>query len=404
MKVFSLISIHVFLFSWFSQAQTMQPDSALRSKASKLAQEILIVDTHIDVPERLYEKMEDISVRTPGGDFDYPRAKAGGLNAPFMSIYVPSSYEAKGAKPYAENLIAMVEKFEKDWPEKFALARSVKDIRAQFAAGKISLPMGMENGSPFEGKIDNVRYFYDRGIRYVTLTHAKNNHICDSSYDEERKWNGLSPFGRQVVEEMNRLGMMIDVSHISDSTFYQVMRLSKAPAIASHSSCRYFTPGWERNMDDEMVKLLASKGGVIQINFGSMFLVDSIRTNNSSRSKALEKALADNNLKSGEPAASEFAQKYRKEHPVGYADVTNVVAHIDHVVKLVGVDHVGIGSDYDGVGDSLPTGLKDVSSYPNLIFELLKKGYSEKDIEKICSGNLFRVWSAVDSVSQSSQR
>ena len=404
MKIFFLISIHVFIFTCFSQAQTMQPDSALRSKASKLAQETLIVDTHIDVPERLFEKMEDISVRTPGGDFDYPRAKAGGLNAPFMSIYVPSSYEGKGAKAYAEKLIAMVETFEKDWPDKFALARSVKDIRAQFAAGKMSLPMGLENGSPFEGKIDNVRYFYDRGIRYVTLTHAKNNHICDSSYDEERTWNGLSTFGKQVVAEMNRLGMMIDVSHVSDSAFYQVMRLSKAPVIASHSSCRYFTPGWERNMDDEMIKLLASRGGVIQINFGSMFLVDSIRTNNSLRSKALEKALMENNLKADEPAGGEFAQKYRKEHPVAYADVTDVVAHIDHVVRLVGVDHVGIGSDYDGVGDSLPIGLKDVSSYPNLIFELLKKGYTEKDIEKICSGNLLRVWSAVDSVSQSMQR
>jgi len=399
MKSFSLISIHVFLFTCFSQGQTMQPDSALQLKASRLAQEILIVDTHIDIPERLAEKMEDISVRTPGGDFDYPRAKAGGLNAPFMSIYVPSSYEEKGAKVYAEKLIAMVEKFEKDWPDKFALARSVKDIRAQVAAGRISLPMGLENGAPFEGKIDNVRYFYDRGIRYVTLTHAKNNHICDSSYDEKRTWNGLSPFGKQVVEEMNRLGMMIDVSHISDSTFYQVMRLSTAPAIASHSSCRYFTPGWERNMDDEMIKLLASKGGVIQINFGSMFLADSIRQHNSSRSKALEKALADNNLKADEPAGREFAQEYRKEHPVEYADVKDVVAHIDHVVKLVGVDHVGIGSDYDGVGDSLPIGLKDVSSYPNLIFELLKKGYTETDIEKICSGNLFRVWAAVDSVS-----
>jgi len=379
-------------------------EETLRDKAKRLAQEILIIDTHVDLPYRLNNKMEDISVRTSRGDFDYPRAKAGGLNAPFMSIYVPASYESKGAKEFADRLIDMVEKFGKDWPDKFAVAYSVADIRSQFTAGKISLPMGMENGSPLEGRLENVRYFYDRGIRYITLCHSKNNHICDSSYDEEKEWNGLSPFGKEVVAEMNRVGIMIDVSHISDSSFYQVMWLSKAPVIASHSSCRHFTPGWERNMDDEMIKLLAAKGGVIQINFGSSFLSDEARRQGDKVSERVRKYLEEHSLKPRDPAAREYARKYREQQRPKFADVTDVVAHISHVVRLVGIDHVGLGSDFDGVGDSLPTGLKDVSYYPNLLYELLKKGYTEADIRKICGENTLRVWSAVEQTAQEMQQ
>ncbi len=372
-------------------------DAEHRDRANRFAQETIIIDTHVDIPYRLSDKMEDISVRTPGGDFDYVRAKAGGLNAPFMSIYVPAEYEQKGgAKDFADNLINMVNKFATDWPDKFAMAFSVADVRKQFTSGVISLPMGMENGSPIEGDLKNVKYFYDRGIRYITLAHSKNNHICDSSYDTVRTWNGLSPFGRQVVGEMNRLGIMVDVSHVSDSAFYQVLRISTAPVIASHSSCRHFTPGWERNMDDDMIKALASKGGVIHINFGSMFLRDDIRTGRTKEREAIRKFVTDNDLSDDHPRTKEFAENYRKTRARTYADVTDAVAHIDHVVKLVGVDHVGFGSDFDGVGDNLPNGLKDVSYYPNLIYELLKRGYSESDIKKMCGENTLRVWSAVE--------
>ncbi len=379
-------------------------DNELRAKASRLAQELIIIDTHIDVPYRLTSRMQDISVRTVDGDFDYPRAKEGGLNAPFMSIYVPASYEVKGGgKAFAAKLIDMVEKFATDWPDKFAVARSTADIIEHFKTGKISLPMGMENGTPIEGKLDNLRYFYDRGIRYITLAHSKNNHICDSSYDTKPRWKGLSPFGKKVVTEMNRLGIMIDVSHLSDSTFYQVMALSKAPVIASHSSCRHFTPGWERNMDDDMIKLLASKGGVIHINFGSSFLKDDLRKKGETERKALRKYLRDNELEPDHPKAQEYIKKYREEHGSGYADMSDVVAHIDHVVSIAGIDHVGLGSDFDGVGDTLPTGLKDVSDYPNLIYELLKKGYSDDDIQKICSANLLRGWSEVERIAEEIQ-
>ena len=374
------------------------PAETLRERAERLARETLIVDTHVDAPYRLFAEMEDISMRTEKGDFDYPRAKAGGLDAPFMSIYVPADYESGGAKEHAEKLIDMVEKFAADWPDKFAVAHSRADVEAAFAAGKIALPMGMENGAPIEGDLDNLRYFAERGIRYITLTHAKNNHICDSSYETEKKWGGLSPFGREVVAEMNRLGVMIDVSHVSDAAFYDVMELSQAPVIASHSSCRKFTPGFERNMDDDMIRRLAEGGGVIQINFGSAFLTEAANAHALARWQAVRKFRQENELDSDDERIQAFEEEYRQANPQVFADLSDVVAHIDHVVQLVGIDHVGLGSDFDGVGDSLPTGLKDASQIPNLVGALLEKGYSEDDVRKILSGNIMRVWQAVDDV------
>ncbi len=378
-----------------SIAPVLADDEAMRAHAEALAQKYIIVDGHVDIPYRLLEKDADISTETREGDFDYPRAKKGGLNAPFMSIYIPSKYEEGGAYALANQLIDMVEGFQKKWPDKFAVARSVADVRQQFAKGLISLPMGMENGSPIEGKLENVKYFHDRGIRYITLTHGKNNHICDSSYDPERKWHGLSPFGREVVAEMNRVGIMIDVAHISDDTFFQVIELTKVPVIASHSSCRHFTPGFERNMSDEMIQKLAAKGGVIMINFGSGFISAAVREKEDQARKTFMALLEEKKL----AFDSEEARALRKEMEgkfTAYADVTDVADHIDHAVKLVGIDHVGLGSDFDGVGDSLPTGLKDVSYYPNLLFQLLKRGYTDADIEKLCGGNVLRVWSAVE--------
>lgn len=375
-------------------------DDILRARAEKLAQELIIIDTHIDVPYRLHARWEDISQRTERGDFDYVRAKKGGLNAPFMAIYIPAENENGGAKSLADTLIRLVERFAIDWPDKFAMARSVEDIRDQFKKGLISLPMGMENGSPIEGDLENVRYFFDRGIRYITLTHSKDNHICDSSYDTTRTWKGLSPFGKKLVEEMNRVGIIIDVSHITDDAFYQVMEVSKAPVIASHSSCRYFTPGWERNMSDDMIKRMAERGGIIMINFGSSFLSGKYQKQEESDRKTLSQYLRKNNLKFSDPEAQKYVAEFRKKNPLPYADVKDVVVHINHVVKIAGIDHVGIGSDYDGLGDSLPTGLKDVSQYPNLIFALLKEGYQEEEIKKIMGENFLRVWGKITEVSK----
>ena len=359
-------------------------------KAIKLAKDTILIDTHIDVPYRIHNKWADVTKATSDGDFDYPRAVQGGLNAPFMSIYIPANLEFEGkGKSYqlANQLIDSMEAIVQRAPDKFAIADSTADIKAQFKQGKISIAMGMENGSPIEGDIKNLKHFYERGVRYITLAHSQSNHISDSSYDIRRKWKGLSPFGKELVKEMNNIGMLVDVSHISDDAFYQVMEISKVPVIASHSSLRKYTPGFERNMNDEMLLALKKNGGVIQINFGSSF----VTAKAGSWYDQLKSAKAEKK-KDGTKLSKDFDAAYRAKNPFPFASLEQVLDHIDHVVELIGIDYVGIGSDYDGVGDSLPTGLKDVSSYPNLVQGLMDRGYSDKDIKKILSGNMLRVW------------
>ncbi len=383
----------------FGVPESAAADAALRKRAQRLAEEFTIIDTHVDVPYRLWDNPEDISERTERGDFDYPRAEEGGLDALFMAIFTPPEAEKRGtARALADSLIDMVEGLVVKSPSKFGIAASIEDVRTIVAEPRIAIVMGMENGSPLQGDLRNVGYFYERGVRYVTLTHAEDNHICDSSFDDRRPWKGLSPFGKALVKEMNRVGMMIDVSHVSDDAFYQVIELSKAPVIASHSACRHFTPGWERNIDDRMIELVAEGGGMINIPFGSIFVDDDCRRRFSDGYQKALRFARENDLDRRDHRVRAFWKECREQNPIGYADVSDVADHIDHVAKLVGVDHVGFGSDFDGSGDSLPVGLKDVSDYPNLIYELLKRGYSDGDIRKICSTNLFRVWGEVEQV------
>lgn len=378
-----------------------QPESKLEA-AARISKDSIIVDSHIDVPYRLKLQAADVSIATEDGDFDYPRAIAGGLNAPFMSIYTPATLEAEnGSKKLAEELIDMIESLAASAPEKFAIARSVADVRTHFEQGLISFPMGMENGSPIEGELANLAHFHKRGIRYITLAHSLSNHISDSSYDDDKPWHGLSGFGVAVVLEMNRLGIMIDVSHISDDAFRQVLEISKVPVIASHSSARSFTPGWERNMDDAMIKRLAEADGVIMINFGSAFLTEKANVYSRALWDASDIWKEEHPELSEDDADKQHRALYEAEHgPYPFATLDDVLDHIDHVVEIAGVDHVGIGSDYDGVGDSLPSGLKDVSSYPNLVHGLLERGYSEVDIRKILGENLLRVWQAAEDFAQ----
>ena len=377
-------------------------DANLKKRAYELAHTYIITDGHIDVPWRLNDGYEDLSVRTKGGDFDYIRAKEGGLDVPFMSIYVPSSYqETGGAKEKADSLIDLVHRISNDHPDKFEVAYSPNDGDRIFSQGKIALPMGMENGAPIEDDLNNVAYFHKRGIRYITLTHARDNLICDSSYDTTNTWGGLSPFGRRVVAEMNRVGIMVDISHVTDAVINQVLDMAKAPVIASHSSCRKFTPGWQRNMGDPEIKRLKENGGVIQINYGSSFVTQASQDKRQANTDKVAAYAKKNGLEQGDEQLKVYAKKVSKDNPI-YADITEVIDHIDHVVKLAGIDHVGIGSDYDGVGDSLPYGLKDVSSYPNLIYHLLKRGYSDEDIAKICYKNVWRVWREVERVAANS--
>jgi membrane dipeptidase len=377
----------------------------MRAHADELAQKYLITDGHVDLPYRLKVKnfkldkeYLGIPIQTDAGDFDYVRAKEGGLDAPFMSIYIPSGLQKEpGESPaLADTLINMIKGIADAHPDKFRITYTPDEMIANFKAGIVSLPMGMENGSPIEDKIERVQEYKDKGISYITLTHAKDNLICDSSYDTTATHGGLSDFGIDVVKEMNRVGIMVDISHVSDSTFWQVVEMTDVPMIASHSSVRYFTPDFERNMNDEMITRLGEEGGVIQINFGSTFLDGELRSRQDSLRGIFMERLAAKDMMYGDEGTDEMQEAFEKEFPTLYSDLEMVADHIDRVVKLAGINHVGFGSDFDGVGDSLPTGLKDVSDFPNLIYTLLKRGYSDEDIEKICSGNVIRVWRAVE--------
>ncbi len=387
-------------------AKTVVAVESPEARANRLAQELIIIDGHVDLPYRLHnlkgegKPMPDLSVAGEEGDFDAAKAIVGGLNAPFMSIYIPAKHQKEGgAKKLADELIDSVEGLISKWPEKFAKAHTPAQVRLNFDAGRISLLMGIENGAALEDDLANVKHFFDRGVRYITLTHAKDNLICDSSYDDADTWGGLSPYGRNVVAEMNRLGILVDVSHVDDQTFYDVMKVSTKPVIASHSSMRHFTPGFERNMSDDMVRALAENGGVIMINFGSTFVSqDSIDWLD--RKRAEKKRFEATNTGAEEAKIEAHLEAWKEANAFPYASAADVANHIDRVVQLVGVPHVGFGSDFDGVGDSLPVGLKDASGYPTLIQNLLERGYTDEEIAKISSGNLLRVWLAQNNSGQ----
>ena len=347
-------------------ADTTLADTTLAdsTRARLLTADALLVDTHIDTPDRLATGVwEDVAAATDGGHFDFPRARRGGLDVAFMSIYVPARMQASGgARAYADALIDTVEAVARRAPERFVVVRSASEALAVRGTGRVGLALGIENGAALEGDVAAVRHFRDRGVRYVTLTHSQPNDLSDPSYGTARPHGGLSPLGERVVAEMNRLGVMVDVSHLSDAAFDDVLRVSQAPVVATHSSARHFTPGWERNLDDARIRALGAAGGVLQISFGSMFIT---------------------------PAYTAARNRSDPEPPRG--TVADVADHVEHVVRIAGIDHVGIGSDFDGV-PSVPVGLDDVAAYPALVAELLRRGHSEADLRKLLGENLMRVW------------
>ena len=385
-----------------SQANNADLDPAAAAvKANILAQQFTLLDTHIDVPFRLHRGAANLELDNSSGEFDFPKAQRGGLNGAFMSIYIPASVDAQGDAPaLADKLIDDMEALVTSAPDKFAIASCSADIAAAKAAGKVALPLGMENGGPIAGDVAQLTHFRKRGIRYITLAHSKSNHISDSSYDNNRRWNGLSPFGIDLLTHMNQQGVMVDVSHVSDQAFWQVLQLSATPVIASHSSLRHFTPGFERNMDDAMVTALGAAGGVVQINFGSSFLTAAAQAWVAEFRAAASAYAKTEGFDPTDPAnlvkATAFADSYRQANPYAYASIDDVLDHIDRAVALAGIDAVGLGSDFDGVGDSLPIGLKHAGDYPNLIAGLLQRGYSDDAIEKIMGGNLLRVWQRIE--------
>ena len=392
---------HLFVIFLFLILQSCS-ESKISLNADEIAQDSLILDSHIDVPYRLWSQhlegleIDDISGPT-NGDFDFIRARKGGLNVPFFSIYLPASTEEDGTShKMANDLIDMVEDIVTLYPEKFLLIKSVDDLSSLTNKNIVGIALGMENGAPIQGDLSRVEYYYDRGIRYITLTHSKTNHISDSSYDENIQWHGLSEFGKTLIEEMNKVGLMIDISHVNDEAFYQAIELSQVPVIASHSSLRHFTPGFERNVNDAMLNKLAEKGGVLQINFGSSFISQRPRDYMDLMNNFLELKFGQSREGVSEEVINEARKEFFSKNKYPYATLDEVLDHFDRVINLVGVDHVGIGSDYDGVGDTLPIGLKDVSSYPSLIEGFLERGYSREDIDKILGGNLIRVWKEVE--------
>ena len=370
--------------------------------ARRLAQDAVIVNTHIDAPGILSETWADLGVAAPDREFDYPRAREGGLDVAFMSIYTSAREDAEGkARQSAHAQIDSVEALVQRHPDKFAILTSPKDVDRLREGGRVLLPLGMENGAPLGDDLSQVRAFFDRGVRYITLAHSAANRIADSSYGVERKWNGLSPFGREVVAEMNRLGIMVDVSHVSDEAAAQAIALSAMPVIASHSAFRHFTPGFERNISDELAKAVAAKGGVVQVPFGTAFVNPQAAANLQAKFRARTEfdernaALAA----AGKPTEDRqaFENAWEKAHPAPkHTPIEAVLDQIDYGVKLIGVDHVGLGSDFDGVGGELADGLRSVADFPNLVAGLQARGYSDEDIDKILGGNLLRAWREIE--------
>lgn len=371
------------------------PADPYLQQAKRLLKKTPIIDTHVDFPWSLVERNEWYkpgytawALKHPGGDFDYERAVQGSLYGPFMSIYVPVRYQQeKGrAKAVADSLIGVVYDICREHPDKFAPANRADDFLKNYRKKRISLPMGMENGAPIE-ELGDVAYFHQKGIRYVTLAHSRDNKIADSSYDTLHTNGGLSDYGREVVREMNRVGIMVDVSHLTDETIRDVLEVTTRPVIATHSACRHFTPGYERNLPDTLIRAIARNKGVIQVPFSHYFL--------SARSREVfqkaEKAMKEKGLDGKTPEGRRFMTAELTKAGISVKDVAD---HIDHLKNLVGVDYIGLGGDFDGVGLALPPDLADVSMYPNLIAELLRRGYSKADIRKICYQNTLRVWRA----------
>ena len=365
---------------------------------TQLAQQALIVDTHIDAPSLQANQWLDIK-EMDKRNFSYALAKKGGLDVAFMSIYTsPTSDEMNTAEQSADRQIDAMEALVYRHPTKFAIVKDPKDIAKN--KGKIMFAFGMENAAPIGDQLSKLKKFSDRGVSYITLAHSANNRLSDSSYSIEKKWNGLSPFGREVVAEMNRLGMMVDVSHLSDAAALEAIKISSVPVIATHSSFRHFTPGFERNVSDEIAKAIAAKGGVVQVTFGTGF-VNPIAAKNTQDYFTALKAFKDQHARDiangVKPAQTEeeFDKKWDDDHPTPKESYKAVADHIEYGVKLVGIDHIGIGSDFDGVGESLPDGLKTVADYPNLIAELRKRGFTDAQLRKILGENTIRMWKQV---------
>ena len=353
---------------------------------------MFVLDSHCDTPSQIL-RLRDLSIDNDHAHVDFPKLKRGGVDGAFFALYIPASMDddPKKAYEYAMKLLDGVSCTLAANPSSAALALTESEAKTNQANGRFSVFIGLENASPIDG-VEKVKELYDKGIRYITLCHSANNAICDSCAPEVKRWGGLSPLGKEVVAEMNRIGMLIDVSHVSDDTFYDVLKYSTKPVVATHSCCRALCDH-PRNMTDDMIKALAAAGGVIQINFYPLFLDSGFRkilneSGVSERGELIESEFISNPADPVKRAAWNAVQDEIMALP--RPSYRLIADHIDHVVSLVGIDHVGIGSDFDGI-EVTPEGMEDVSMMPKLFDELRSRGYSDEDLCKIASGNFFRI-------------
>jgi membrane dipeptidase len=375
--------------------------TSVPTDALSIHQRAIIVDMHADTTQRLLDENVDLQHQLSDGHLDAVRAKAGGLDAQFFSIWVdPDLFGAGGpsAMKRADMQIAAVRDLAAKHPETWELATTADDIRRIAAGGKIAALMGLEGGYAIDNKIENVARYYQMGVRYMSGAWSVSTDWAGSSGDEIGKTRGLTEFGKQVIREMNRLGMMVDVSHLSDKAFWDIVNTSSKPVIATHSGCRAITDV-PRNLTDDMIVELAKTGGVVNV----IFYPEHIEPGYSAKKKKVDGEIATlvqraSDQEPGDAAHKKLArdrvraQEYLQRLPPVY--VSRVVDHIDHIVKLAGIDHVGIGSDFDGI-QAVPADLSSVADLPNLTKELLKRGYSESDIDKILGGNMLRVMGEV---------
>jgi membrane dipeptidase len=376
-----------------AQDSRVAEETALATRARQIHANALVLDAHIDTPYRLTREPADISQRLANGHFDFVRAREGGLDASVFAIYVASRFDYSGnakAGAFAEarRILRLIDNILAQNASTAAQASTPREVQRLAQSGKHAIILSLENGSAIENDLANLRPLAQRGLCYVTLTHSKDNQISDSSYDRRRTHRGLSAFGKEVVRELNRLGVMIDVAHVSDEAFWQVLALTQAPVIASHSSVRKLRRV-QRNLSDSMLVALKQNRGVVCINFGSFFLSEAFQASVVKRDRQLE--AARKTLKSDPAQLQKELDRIRAASPIINATLADLIEHIDYAVKLIGVEHVGLGSDFDGV-DVAPLGLEDTRCYPKITAELLKRGYAEGEVRKILGENFLRVW------------
>jgi membrane dipeptidase len=397
----------LFAVSGFASVLLLVSSSAdsVSDAAKKLHFSSIVVDTHDDTTQRFFSSDFDLGKRNSTGHIDIPRMREGGLDAVFFSIWIDGRIIGPPAIQKALDQIDAVQQNVEKYSKDLAFARTADDVRRIHEQGKIAVLMGIEGGHMLGNDIRMVRIYSDLGVRYMTLSHFYNNEWADSSTDKPVH-NGLTGYGKEIVREMNRQGMMVDISHVSDKTFYDALEVSKAPLIASHSSCRALC-NHPRDMTDDMIKALAAKGGVIQINYEKSFIDQAYKDAQDKESGGVvalfdrfKKECGDDDACIGRKLAEQEKQA-TAEGKLPHVSWERIVDHIDHAVKLVGADYVGLGSDFDGA--SMPDGMDDVSHLPKITEALLRKGYSPEDIRKILGGNTLRVLAAAEGVGHEMQ-